>query len=117
MKKVIRLTENDLSRIVRRVIKETSGPSFSAWLEQQQGIHTKGAYCVAIQDCLDDNGYRNNYDNAPEEFKKLVQTYDCFYNASYRGLQKDKVKEVMDTKTISDTKTKTLLNWLLKNNF
>jgi uncharacterized protein CbrC (UPF0167 family) len=116
MKKVIRLTENDLSRIVRRVIKETSGPGFSAWLEQQMGVHTKGAYCVVIQDCLDNNGYEN-YDDAPEEFKKLVQTYDCFYNASYRGLLKDKVKEVMRTRTISDTKTKTLLNYLLNNNF
>ena len=114
MKKIIRLTESDLTRIVKRVIKETSESGFSDWLTKQSGFDAKGVYCVAVQDCLDNNNYKN-YDDAPEKFKGLVRVSNCFYNG--RGKLRDKVLGAMRTLNTSDTTTETLLNCLSKNNF
>ena len=112
MRKVIRLTESDLVRLVKRVIKETSGPSFSAWLEEKSNIRGVGAYCITVENALDKNGYRNKYDDAPEEFKRFVKDTDCFYNESFKthfGLEDydSKVKESL--KIAKDEITKKLL--------
>ena len=115
MKKIIRLTESDLVKLVKRVIKETSEPGFSDWLEENSNIRNLGGFCIQVQNSLDKNGYRNNYDAAPKEFKQLVQETRCFYSSM--GKQNDKVKEVMKTRNISDMNTKKLLNWLVKNDF
>ena len=42
MKKIIRLTENDLSRIVRRVIKEENSPSLSEFAQQEIKPYLEG---------------------------------------------------------------------------
>ena len=126
MKKVIRLTENDLVRLVKRVIKETSELSFSTWLENQKGHDLKTAYCVAVKDCLNDNNYKN-YDDAPEEFKQLVRISHCFYHGG-GGILRNKVlaakrtireKVVREKRTTSpsETATITLLDYLSNNRF
>jgi hypothetical protein len=114
MKKVIRLTETDLVRLVKRVIKENSDSDFSDWLENQKGYDAKNIYCVAVQDCLD-NKYKNNYDNAPEKFKGLVRVSNCFYNG--RGKLRDKVLAAKRTINTSDTTTIELLDCLSRNDF
>jgi len=115
MKKIIRLTETDLVRLVKRVIKETSEPGFSAWLEENTNTRGSGSYCIKIQEVLDSNNYRNNHDAAPEEFKRLVRTSNCFYNSSSGGLQSVQVKKAMQM--VTDEATKTLLGKLSQNKF
>jgi hypothetical protein len=116
MKKVIRLTETDLVRLVKRVIKENSDSDFSDWLENQKGPDLPArrvAYCVAVKDCLNEK-YGNNYDNAPEEFKGLVRVSNCFSTGG--GVLRDKVLGAKRNKN-NDTATIELLDCLSENRF
>jgi len=113
MTKVIRLTEIDLVRLVKRVIKETSEPGFSSWLEENSNMQRVGPFCMSVQRALDGNGYKNRYDTAPEEFKQLVKNSMCFQNSSIFGTHDDNVKVKEALQKSKDNDTIKLLKWMI----
>lgn len=106
MKKVIRLTENDLERIVKRVIKEQQvKQSFSKWLESKKNIRGTGSMIDVIKDCLKRNGY-SNPDMAPEKFKELCIMTEAF---GYGAKMNPKVINLLNS---LDSKSKKIISCL-----
>jgi hypothetical protein len=120
IKKVIRLTETDLVRIIKRVVSEdvnsdTISKKYVDFMNQNRDVHTIGAYIIAIEDCLESNGYKNT-NMIPDTFKKIILKTNAFMNVSRsRGDDLDLMINLSDSKTrkLIECMNKT---WLAKNN-
>ena len=107
MAKIVRLTESDLTRLIKRVIKEQKKSRFMTFLDNNREIRGTGAVIVAIERCLKKNGF-SNPDSAPEEFKSIVIKTDAFgYGNRHMG----------DFSNTTDVRTKKLLNCMKQNDY
>jgi hypothetical protein len=115
MAKVVRLTESDLVRLVKKVIEEQSQSintnkqksPFMTWLDNNRQIRGTGVVINAIEECLKKNGY-SNYDSAPEEFKSIILRTEGFaYGKKFDG---DSIGRV-------DVRTKKLLDCMKQNDY
>ena len=107
MKKIVRLTESDLTRLVKRVIEEQKKSPFMTFLDDNREIQHIGSCIMAIEECLKKNGF-SNPDSAPEEFKSIVLKTEAFsYGKRYLG----------DFSGTTDVRTKKLLNCMKQNDY
>lgn len=84
MKKVIRITESKLVEIIRNVISENvessnTPPSsitqkYIKFMDDNRNIHGIGSSIMAIENCVDRNGYKNP-SMIPDSFKKKLSYY------------------------------------------
>ena len=118
MKRIIRLTENDLARIVRRVIKEDdmtsmAGGCFSkTTLSIPPSCNTKtkktntnvmGTGDLVGKDCLSDIGKMMTYNN----LKEVTKVLNCLLSDA---IPKNKVKPTPKTPKLSDEEMNKLYN-------
>jgi len=95
MKKTIRLTERDLSRIVRLVINEIEEnpfDNFFKWLKKQFAPEPK---CVQVFKALESMKLTDST-QVPEEFKTMAKDTMCF---SSRTSLREKLAIAKDPKT------------------
>jgi len=78
MKKIIKLTETDLTRIVKRIIQENHGDRFS----------TVSHYIDMIEDVLD------NYDSI--DCENINKKYERFYCENISEYSKEKIETVLE---------------------
>ena len=118
MKRIIRLTENDLARIVRRVIKEDdmtsiAGGCFSkTTLSIPPSCKTKreisphslfGTGELVSKDCLSDIGNMITFNN----LKEVTKVLNCLLSDA---IPKNKVKPTPKTPYLSDEEMKKFYN-------
>ena len=93
MKKIVRLTESDLTRIVKRVIKESSS-SFNNYMEEIELISKKLNFvrnCEQMNELADDLQYiQNEYSEddslSDQEFDDLNDKYYFLYDVIEESL-------------------------------
>ena len=98
MKKIVRLTERDLTRIVKRVIKENE--------DQDQTRHSQNRFLKFMQDEIDkiaDESYDiNDFDEMIEEFyNKFDDELNNLSDGDYRTLE-DYIDDVSSNIKMSD---------------
>ena len=98
MKKIVRLTERDLTRIVKRVIKENE--------DQDQTRHSQNRFLKFMQDEIDkiaDESYDiNDFDEMIEEFyNKFDKELNNLSDRDYRTLE-DYIDDVSSNIRMSD---------------
>ena len=98
MKKIVRLTERDLTRIVKRVIKENE--------DQDQTRHSQNRFLKFMQDEIDkiaDESYDiNDFDEMIEEFyNKFDDELNNLSDGDYRTLE-DYIDDVSSNIRMSD---------------
>ena len=119
MKKIYRLTEKDLSNLIKKVIKEELDSSVASnstvtkqyvdFINQNREVRGIGVHITFIENCLTNNGYKNP-NTIPESFKKIVLMTHGFYQTTRsRGSNLDNLIN------LADDKTKKLIECLNKN--
>ena len=98
MKKIVRLTERDLTRIVKRVIKENE--------DQDQTRHSQNRFLKFMQDEIDkiaDESYDiNDFDKMIEDFfYEFEEELNNLYDGDYRTLE-DYIDDVSSNIRMSD---------------
>ena len=108
MKKVIRLTEDDLTELVKRVIQEQKKSAFMTLLDDSRGLQGgPGVMVGAIEECLKKNGFPIP-DSAPQEFKWIVIKTSLF-NPDRKSLG--------DFSNTKDVRTFKILNCMKQNDY
>ena len=98
MKKIVRLTERDLTRIVKRVIKENE--------DQDQTRHSQNRFLKFMQDEIDkiaDESYDiNDFDKMIEDFfYEFEEELNNLSDSDYRTLE-DYIDDVLSNIRMSD---------------
>ena len=111
MAKIVRLTEQDLVRLVKKVISEQTKPSsFTNFLNHNRDFRGINVRIIAIEDCLKKNGY-SNPEMAPEAFKSIIIATHAF---DYTYKFDNKIKQTLKS---ADAKTQKLLNCIKQNDY